>query len=568
MRSSKYLKWGLLVSTLLAGGGWAMVAIKPVAAESGLVSLSHLTTKDGWSNDLQSIVWNEEGQYYDLYFLHSISATNVFGDEGQNWYHTTTTDFKTYTSQNEAIASHGGDSQNGWKSAWTGSVIENNGQISGAPDGAKVAYFSGLRTSDGKQNIWAAYSTDGGKTYSQVLNDGKTILDVSNSTNGTDFRDPYIFTWNNQFYMYVAEGDVIGAYTSSDGISWTKADPDGESKIGNGTFFKGRTWDGNAPVECPVLKTMTLPDGGSKQVLFFGAKDASSGETTGTYYIVGHLDSNGLFAEETEVRRLDQGSDYYGANLSGTTDIGVENTSLTTVGWIGNWSYTANGVHSDQAATSDYVTRLGSYSTARTISLGEDLTISQSPILPQTKKSQTYTGLTKAKPLLNSNSTKSKLEDSYYPLYVISDAAVSQTIDLTLTSQNTAQGRLQIRFDQGKDYVIFTYNPVDGMYSVKSRSGELDNGKNGQVASSYYYDGLLGNGQGYSKSSGLAGANPLSLKVVTDKTAIEIFFSNGQSYTLARFSNSDKQSISIGAEKTDDSYSLDITSSNNVTNVN
>lgn len=35
------------------------------------VAKAHLTTKDGWSNDLQSIVWNEKGQYYDLYFLHS-----------------------------------------------------------------------------------------------------------------------------------------------------------------------------------------------------------------------------------------------------------------------------------------------------------------------------------------------------------------------------------------------------------------------------------------------------------------------------------------------------------------
>lgn len=297
-----------------------------------------------------------------MIFTISVQRTvqpNVFGSQGQNWEHTFTKDFVTYESQNSAIAANGGHSTEGWKSAWTGGAITSTGNIKGTSKGQKVAYFSGLKKSDDKQNIWAVASTDGGKTYTQVLNDGKPIMTTSNSLNGVDFRDPYVFTWNGKLMMYVAEGDNIGVYTSTDGVSWSKADKNGASKIGSGTFFKGRSWDGNAPVECPVLKTMTLPNGQTKQVLFFGAKDASHGETTGTYYIVGHLDSNGLFAEETEVKRLDQGSDYYGANFSGTTDISQSNKELISMGWVGNWNYTANGVHPDEAANQSpvYTTR-------------------------------------------------------------------------------------------------------------------------------------------------------------------------------------------------------------------
>lgn len=537
--------------------------------KQGLVSKSHLSVKDGWSNDLQSIVWNSKGQYYDIYYLHSVSADNIFGEEGQNWHHTTTKDFTSYTEQSEAIPNHGGDATQGWKSAWTGSIVENtDGKIKGAPKGAKVAYFSGLRKSDGKQNIWAAYSTDDGKTFTKPLNDGKMVADVSNSNNKVDFRDPYVFTNNGSYYMYVAEGSDIGVYKSSDGVSWKKADSNGASKITSGTFFKGRSWDGNAPIECPVLKTMTNYNGTQKQVLFMGAKDASKGETTGTYYIVGHLDKNGLFAPEGDVQRLDQGSDFYGANVTGSSDINSSAKELTALGWIGNWNYTANGIHSDEQANSSYIERLGSYSSARTLKLGADGKISQSVILPKAQSSKTYTA-TKDKTVNTNNGNKQWIDrkdtnGNVYGLYDVPNQSASQTFDLTFTnSKGNYSGRIYFDIWQGGDWVRFNYDPSNGMYVVNSRSGELDKGKNGQVSSSYYYDGLLGNGNGYSANSGVSNKKSINLKVVTDKTSVEFFFPNGQSYTVARFNNSDKQDFKIFTEDPTNSNSVSIKVSDN-----
>ena len=68
----------------------------------------------------------------------------------------------------------------------------------------------------------------------------------------------------------------------------------------------------------PFSKQRQQPTVRTSKFSFFGAKDTASGETTGTYYTVGHLDGNGLFIADTETKRLDQGSDYYGANFTGS----------------------------------------------------------------------------------------------------------------------------------------------------------------------------------------------------------------------------------------------------------
>ncbi|MGO5472709.1 glycoside hydrolase family 32 protein [Streptococcus hyointestinalis] len=560
MKTKKLIITGLAATALLGGivASQAVFNHKVVYADTkaALAPLSHLGVSSGWSNDLQTITWNESRRGYDIYYLRSADgAANVFGSQGQNWEHTFTKDFVTYESQNSAIAANGGHSTEGWKSAWTGGVITSAGNIKGTSKGQKVAYFSGLKKSDDKQNIWAVASTDGGKTYTQVLNGGKPIMTTSNSLNGVDFRDPYVFTWNGKLMMYVAEGDNIGVYTSTDGISWSKADKNGASKIGNGTFFKGRSWDGNAPVECPVLKTMTLPNGQTKQVLFFGAKDASHGETTGTYYIVGHLDSNGLFAEETEVKRLDQGSDYYGANFSGTTDIEQSNKELISMGWVGNWNYTANGVHPDEAANQSPVYTLGAYSLARSLTLDSNLIIKQT-IKAEPKKTnhKSYSNLTKDKTANSNNGNRQWIdrEDTnghVYGLYDIPNQSASQAFTLNFSNtKGNYKGRIYIDIWQGNDYVRFNYDPTNGLYNVKQRAGELDKGTNGQVGSSYYYDGLLGNGNGYSANSGLSNWKTAQLKVYTDKTSVEFVFPNGQTYTVARYSNSAKQDFKVFTE--------------------
>ena len=109
-----------------------------------------------------------------------------------------------FTDQKQAIPASGGHATDGWKSAWTGSVITRGG--------TPTAYISGLKKTDGSQNIWAVASTDGGATFTKPLNDGKPVLDIAApgaSANRTDERDPYVFTYNGKTLIYVAEGDYL-----------------------------------------------------------------------------------------------------------------------------------------------------------------------------------------------------------------------------------------------------------------------------------------------------------------------------------------------------------------------
>lgn len=530
--------------------------------ETAHTPVYHLETAQGWSNDLQTINWNEKGGYYDIYFLHSIDgATNPFGPSGQDWEHCTTKDFVHFSEQNSAIPSNVKNSMSSndqsWRSAWTGSVVQNQGNIAGVPKGDYVAYFSGLKKADGSQNIWAAWSDDNGRTFSHVLNNGNPVLpyNASFASNDKDNeRDAYVCYWNGKLLMYCAEGDKLGVYQSTDGINWSKADPAGASKVLASTFMKGVNWtDANKPVECPCLKMMTTPDGQTKAVLFYGDKTPQDGQTTGTYYVVGHLDSNGLFAAETNAKRLDLGSDYYGSNFSGTDDLNKPNTSIDTIGWVGNWSYTSQGVHNSQDGTGPYTGRLGSYTLSRKLTLNNDLTLSSNiddSNLHLTKTND-FNNITKNNPATKNGKLNILGQDSDYgPIYVLADIPnipANGEYDLHFTNTDGYKGRIYINIWQGADYVKLNFDPTNNNFRVAGKATELNDDLSGTSASSAYYDGMLGNGNGYAEhlDSNETYPKDFHLKVFTDKDSVEFQFPNGQTYTIARYAINDNQDFKV-----------------------
>lgn len=199
--------------------------------------------------------------------------------------------------------------------------------------------------------------------------------------------------------------------------------------------------------------------------------------------------------------------------------------------------------------------QLGAYSLARSLTLENNLTIKQT-IKAEPKKSnhKSYSNLTKDKTANSNNGNKQWIdrEDTnghVYGLYDIPNQSASQAFTLNFSNtKGKYKGRIYIDIWQGGDYVRFNYDPSNGLYNVKQRAGELDKGTNGQAGSSYYYDGLLGNGNGYSANSGLSNWKTAQLKVYTDKTSVEFVFPNRQTYTVARYSNSTKQDFKVFTE--------------------
>ena len=87
---------------------------------------------------------------------------------------------------------------------------------------------------------------------------------------------------------------------------------------------------------------------------------------------------------------------------------------------------------------------------------------------------------------------------------------------------------------------------------MSSYAAELNHSMDGsQTASSYYYDGLLGNGQGYQADSSYQESDTITITLITDNRSIEIFFPNGQTYTLARFNTSGKQDVKVFSTQED-----------------
>lgn len=549
----------------------------------------HLETAQGWSNDLQSIIYDPSKDGYDLYFLHSADgATNPFGSKGQNWEHVFSKDLVHFEKQNEAIPAQGSSNNpDSWKSAWTGSVITNRGQIQGVPKGAEVAYFSGLSKKDGSQNIYACWSSDNGSTFSHPLNNGSPVLAYNQtgaSGKSDQERDSFVtYDPNGKMIMYCAEGNQLGVYKSDNGINWTKADPNGASKVLPSTFFKGLQWDDgqNSPVECPQLISIKAPNGQVKQVLFYGCKDLQNGQTTGTYYVVGHLDNNGLFVAETNAKRADNGSDYYGGNIQ-TSPLDEPVKSVVMMGWIGNWNYTSQGVHNSQDGQGVYTGRLGSYSLPRTFELDNNLNLkfnfSDVGLLNQGVDFDSQTTLGAEYPIINDDEKDAPIVagndegGKVYQVFEKDNAPVASKLEFKFGTleKSPYKGRIYIDIVQGKDHVLLNYDPTNGNYRVSGKATELDNDLSGTKASSYYYDGLLGNGQGYACSDGKPSADNNQITIFTDKDSEEIQLPNGSMYTIARFATSDKQDIKVYMQdETSDKgnyISYDLVGYNKITN--
>lgn len=530
----------------------------PAATDNYHMPDYHIHNVQGWSNDVQTITQNPDGSY-NVYFLHSVDgATNPFGPDGQDWEHVTTKDWIHFTDKGIAINSHGTDNPDSWKSAWTGSIIQNNGDILGVPKGAEVAYFSGLSKKDGSQNIWAAWSDNGGKTFVNALNDGAPVLawnSVGASQQPDQERDADVIYWNGKLLMYTAEGSQLGVYQSQDGVHWTLANPNGISKILPETFFHGLNWKSdNVPVECPQIRLMKGSDGQAKAVLFYGGKDPNGNpaQTTGTYYVVGHLDSNGMFIADQNAARLDLGSDYYGSNIDGNDNLDTPKNSLIGLGWVGNWSYTSSGVYNNQndhqypADRFQLENHLGAYTAPRLLTLqkvGSQYQIVSKIDLPVQIDSTSTTDV--------KNNAVVGNDSPYGNVYKVDDLQTPAnqifTVHVGTTDKKAFGGRIYVRIGQGKDAIIFNYDTGNGMMAVSQNAVELENDMSKDAANNYQ-KGTTGGG--YVVNTGYKATNgtPFDLTFFCDKTSIEVQFPNGQIYTVARYSIDNNQDITIYAQ--------------------
>lgn len=316
-----------------AGGvtlGGAMVGFSPAQARANPLTPAHpsgrpasrrpeyhFSVPDNWKNDSQRPIY-VDGQY--LYF-YLYNADYLTGGGGTAWRLATTRDHVAFRDRGVTIPKF--SNANG--DLWSGSVVVDNQGTAGYGRGAVVALIT--QAPDGKQAGYLWYSTDGGRSFQP----GGTAPVLPNP-GVADFRDPKVIwdTPRKRWLLVNAEGHKLGFYASPNLKSWS--------------YVGGFTRDDIGVLECPDLFQMTAADGTSRWVLAASANGKGRGLPATYAYWTGDFDGTRFTPNADEPQWLDHGFDFYAAVTYSHHDrAGREDPRLRhAIGWANFWDYPHN----------------------------------------------------------------------------------------------------------------------------------------------------------------------------------------------------------------------------------
>jgi fructan beta-fructosidase len=238
----------------------------------------HFSPRSGWMNDVNGPVYYRG--VYHLFFQHN---PHGLAWDTMHWGHATSTDLVHWTQKPIALEP---GVQNG--DLWSGSAWVDTNNVTGLKTGSDDPILLFYNTG----GVSIAYSVDGAKTF-QMYNNGNKVI-----TTAYESRDPKV-TWdpvgNRWILVLYANDGSNGAnfYTSTNLLSWT---------------YRGQ-YKADWFAECPDLYRLPVDGNTANQKWVL---QSASGE-----YVVGSLDSNGVFVSDTGTtgRKMDQGGTYAGGSF-------------------------------------------------------------------------------------------------------------------------------------------------------------------------------------------------------------------------------------------------------------
>lgn len=462
----------------------------------------HYYAPQGFMNDIQTI-WKGSDGFVHLMYLQNAEYRHE-GD-GPVWQHLKTKDFVHYVDVGVAIPKFNGV----WQAMASGSVVSNaSGFFNDLAKSDLVAYFTSYV--EGVQKQFVAYSKDDGRHFIPYASEA--IMSAPDHT--ANFRDPFV-TFDSSAHsmtMYLAEGNKVGVYVSGDGKRFAYQ---------GATILDGTTLDDGdlGLIECPNLKTLRDPNTGvDKTVLLFGANGYRQNRSTGTYYMIGHLNDDKVFVPEQQPKRLDDGSDFYGANF-----MQQSKDQLVSVAWMGNWDYSDHPLNDGNGPTYN----LGSFSLARRLSLrgvAGDYSLSNTVIEP----TELYSNPKRGKSV-SEEAGSGKGTGQYAELLNVVRSS-SQRISLKFSGGPGAaqvNGNIRVRLEQSDSNVTVEYDAASGRYSV-SRTTTRFGDSEGLSAYSRQYAPV---------ETGIIDPLTVKLRILEDRSSIEFFFEDsGRCYSLVKYS--------------------------------
>jgi fructan beta-fructosidase len=514
------VKFGILKRTVVILILLAMNGCSPtkITNEKGITNEElyrpnfHFTPKSGWMNDPNGMFF-----YKGLYHLgyQYYPNDNVWGP--MHWGHATSKDMITW--KEEKIALY--PDEMGYIFSGSSVVDVNNtsgfGSLKNPPIVAMFTYHDAVKAKTGAidfQSQAIAYSLDEGMTWTKYKKNP-----VIKNPNLKDFRDPKM-TWDaihNQWIMVLAADVETQIYRSSNLIDWELA-----SGFGKNLGVHGAPW------ECPDFFPIKVE--GSTEMKWVLLQSINPGGPNGgsaTQYFVGDFDGKTFSIGDSFTQDLNKYGalwvDYGKDNYAGVTWSNVPDADgrKLFIGWMSNWQY------ADKVPTKNWRGSTTIPRELKLINLDGHYRIVSQPV----KELDKYISKTIKKELLSIDKTT-----------VIVDKS---TVDMS---------RLDIRFtmnslkEDNYDFILSNAanNAVHFGINKKEKFFYMDRKNASQITFSDAFANKI------SKAPITSDFNSIEVRILIDKTSIEVFYDNGKTVmTEIYFADKPMESFSIAKANSD-----------------
>ncbi|AYM99055.1 glycoside hydrolase family 32 protein [Chryseobacterium sp. 3008163] len=447
----------------------------------------HFTPQKGWMNDPNGLFYLN-GTYHLFFQYTPFQSVPDFGK--MHWGHAVSKDLIKWEELAPAIAYD----EKG--AIFSGSAVVDKDNTSGFGDGKNVPLVAIFTYHDMKkekageidaQSQAIAYSLDNGKTWTKYSNNP-----VLKNPGIKDFRDPKVF-WDakrKQWVMGLAVQDRQHFYASKNLKDWTFL-----SEFGKDFGGHGGVW------ECPDLFPIKV-EGTSEEkwVLIVNINPGGPNGGSAAQYFVGDFDGktfkmDDVFTKQLEKEKvvwLDWGRDNY-ASVSFDN---VPDNKRVIIGWMSNWDYSPN-VPTEKWRGSSTIPREVILKRSK-----EGYTLKNIPV----SQLKNYEGKA-VKKEINLVSDKKLISKGEIDLS-------KAVIDVDLKKMTKGVYTFALKNSLGEQVIFGIDNNKQELFIDRTKSGKTDFKNN-------FADRI-------SKAPLSKSYQNAMLKIVLDKTSIEIFFNNGE----------------------------------------
>ncbi len=438
----------------------------------------HFTPALHWMNDPNGLVYYK-GQYH-LFYQYNPNAS-VWGP--MNWGHAVSTDLFNWQDLPVALVP---DNQG---TMFSGSAVVDSLNTSGFKNGEEDPLVAIFTHAGAQQMQSIAYSNDGGRKWTKY-NQNPVLANPG----VPDFRDPKVMWFNDlkKWIMSLATGNKVSFYSSADLKNWTF-----ESDFGTGFGSHGGVW------ECPDL--FQLPVEGTnlkKWVLLVSINPGGPNGGSATQYFIGDFDGHKFTTETTHTKWIDYGTDNY-AGVTYSNILKSDGRRIM-IGWMSNWIYAG------QVPTTSWRSTMTIPRVITLVQQDNSYKLRFNPVVEVDK----YKSQTEKSTALNTGGSiqlinNDIIKSGSYELRFSVD--FSKTDSLILTTGNLAEN-LKIRFNKSMGQVT------------------IDRSRSGNVSFNDQFRQMI-----YSPMD-LSGTNPIvEIRMLVDKTSVELFWNNGENVITALY---------------------------------